>query len=98
MHRNARVGVSLKFKECLLQKKFGNHSLTCQHMMYSTIFLIISLILDLGMYRVVNRVVNAVNKLNLYIVTYESEQFIVNQFNSLVLSMMTLKFLQQTYT
>lgn len=56
-------------------------------MMYSTIFLIISLILELGMYRVVNRVVNAVNKLNLYIVTYE---FIVNQFNGL--SMMTLQF------
>lgn len=55
--------------------------------MYSTIFLIISLILELGMYRVVNRVVNAVNKLNLYIVTYE---FIVNQFNGL--SMMTLQF------
>lgn len=41
------------------------------------------------MYRVVNRVVNAVNKLNLYIVTYE---FIVNQYNGLALSMMTLQF------
>lgn len=72
-----------------IAKKLGKHSLTCQHMMYSTIFLIISLILELGMYRVVNRVVNAVNKLNLYIVTYE---FIVNQFNGLALSMMTLQF------
>lgn len=81
-----------------IAKKFGKHSLTCQHMMYSTIFLIISFILELGMYRVVNRVVNAVNKLNLYIVTYECEQFIVNQFNGVALSMTTLKFLQQTYT